>query len=63
MMSSLPPRLPSEGLIAGVIAGLAAHFRVNVKLLRLIAVVGLVAGVGSLAVVYIALWILMPTSP
>lgn len=49
-------------MIAGVIAGLAAHFRVDTKLLRVISVVALVAGAGSLAVVYIALWLLMPAA-
>jgi phage shock protein C len=57
-------RLPGEGKIAGICAGLAAYFDVDVTIVRLVWVIlSIIPGVliGGL-VAYIAAWILMPAS-
>jgi len=57
-------RLPDEGKIAGVCAGLAAYFDVDVTVVRLVWVIlSIVPGVfiGGL-VAYIAAWILTPVA-
>ena len=57
-------RLPDEGKIAGVCAGLAAYFGVDVTVVRLVWVIlSIVPGVfiGGL-VAYIAAWILTPVA-
>lgn len=53
-------RYPRAGLIAGVCAGIAAHFGWNAKLIRVLAVLGLFfGGVFPVAIVYLVLWYLM----
>ena len=57
-------RLPLEGKIAGVCAGLAAHLRVDVTVIRLAWVIlSIVPGVliGGI-IVYLAAWLLMPVN-
>ena len=57
-------RLPDEGKIAGVCAGLAAYFDVDITVVRLVWVIlSIVPGVfiGGL-VAYIAAWILAPVA-
>lgn len=46
--------------IAGVCGGVAAYLGVDANLVRLVVVLGTVLGLGSLLIVYIAAWILMP---
>lgn len=53
-------RYPREGWIAGVCEGLAVHFDWNVKLIRVLAIIGFfMSGFFPLAVVYGALWYVM----
>ncbi len=47
------------GKVGGVSAGLAAYFRVDVVLIRILFLVGLFAG-GFTLLLYIALWVLLP---
>jgi phage shock protein C len=56
-------RLVDDKKIAGVCAGLAKYFNVDVTLVRLAVITAIVfsGGIGLLA--YIAAWIIMPTEP
>lgn len=50
-----------DRLVAGVCAGLAHHLGVDVTLVRLLTVLGVVLGLGSVGVAYIVAWVLLPT--
>lgn len=53
-------RYPADGWVAGVCAGLAAHFDWNAKLLRVLFVVGLLfSGFFPVGLAYCLLWYLM----
>ncbi|MEQ1439946.1 envelope stress response membrane protein PspC [Fontimonas sp. SYSU GA230001] len=53
-------RYPQRGWVAGVCAGLAEFFDWNVKLIRVLFVVGLIfSGFFPLGVIYLVLWYLM----
>jgi phage shock protein C len=53
-------RYPSRGWVAGVCAGLAEYFDWNVRLLRVICIIGLVcSGFFPIGLIYIGLWYLM----
>ena len=58
-------RDPDRGWIAGVCVGLADYFDWNVKLIRIIFVLGLVfSGFFPMGLIYLALWYLMdPVQP
>lgn len=57
-------RVPANGWIAGVCAGLAEYFGWNVRLLRLILVVTfLCTGFASMLVVYCVLWYVLEEGP
>ena len=49
-----------DRMLGGVCAGLADYFGLDVNLVRILTVVATVLGVGSLVIVYIALWIMLP---
>lgn len=53
-------RSTDDRMIAGVCAGLAEHLGLDVTLVRVLAVVGAVFGLGSLVVAYVVAWLLMP---
>jgi phage shock protein C len=53
-------RNTEDGILGGVCAGLADYLGVDVTLLRLLAVVGAILGLGSLVVAYVVAWILIP---
>jgi phage shock protein C len=46
--------------LSGVCGGVAEYVGVDANLVRLVVVIGTIFGVGSLLVVYIAAWLLMP---
>jgi phage shock protein C len=53
-------RYPKSGWVAGVCAGLGAYFEWNVKLLRVLFLLGLiVSGFFPVGVIYLLLWYLM----
>jgi len=59
-----PLQQVSEGaVISGVCQGLARHFRVDVTLLRFIAVLLLLVTGGAMIVVYVVLMLLLPYAP
>lgn len=47
-------------MLGGVCAGLAEYAGLDVTLVRILTVVATVLGAGSLVVVYLVLWILLP---
>lgn len=53
-------RVTSESRIAGVCAGLARYFEVDVTLVRLLVVAGSLCSGGLGLLAYIAAWIIMP---
>lgn len=57
-------RYPADGWVAGVCAGLAAHFDWNAKLLRVLFLLGLIfSGFFPVGVAYCLLWYLMDEAP
>lgn len=64
MQSKSLYRLPQEGMIRGVCAGLAHYFNIPVLLVRVIAVIALFAGFfGLTIVVYLVLSFFMELAP
>lgn len=53
-------RSEDDAWISGVCGGLARYTGLDANLVRLLVVLGTVLGFGSLIVVYVAAWILMP---
>jgi phage shock protein PspC (stress-responsive transcriptional regulator) len=53
-------RKESGRMIAGVCAGLAERFAISVTVLRLAFVLGFLFSGGAAAILYVALWVIMP---
>jgi len=53
-------RRSDNRMIAGVCSGVADYLGLDVTLVRLLAVVAAIFSAGTVAVAYIAAWILMP---
>lgn len=53
-------RRSEDRMIAGVCSGVADYLGLDVTLVRLLAVVAAIFSVGTVAIAYIAAWILMP---
>ncbi|NDV82917.1 PspC domain-containing protein [Bacteroides sp. 51] len=53
-------RNPDDKILGGVIGGLAAYFGWDATLLRLVVLIILICGVGTLIPVYIVLWLVIP---
>lgn len=53
-------RRRDDRMLAGVCAGVAEHLGVDVTLVRVLTLVGTLLGFGSLLVVYVVLWLLLP---
>jgi phage shock protein C len=49
-----------NAMLGGVCSGVAAHFGLDVTLVRVLTVLGVVLGLGSLAVAYLVAWLLLP---
>lgn len=61
--ASAPKRLHrnrDDAVVAGVCAGIADYTGLDVRLVRVLTVIGVLLGLGSLAVAYIAAWVLVP---
>ncbi|QSX31244.1 MULTISPECIES: envelope stress response membrane protein PspC [Shewanella] len=57
-------RIPAEGKIAGVCAGIADYFNFETWLVRVIAVsIFLLGGSGIVLVIYVALWMILDIKP
>lgn len=55
-------RKPKEQMIAGVCAGLAEYFQLDLVIVRLIFILLLIFG-GHGLLIYVILWIIMPVEP
>lgn len=53
-------RSTSDKIIAGVCSGLAKYFDIDVNIVRAIFAIGTVLGAGSFALIYVALWVVLP---
>jgi phage shock protein C len=53
-------RSGSQKMIAGVCGGIAEYFEIDANLVRVLTVIGAFASGGTVALVYIAAWMLMP---
>jgi phage shock protein PspC (stress-responsive transcriptional regulator) len=53
-------RNPDDAMLGGVCAGVADYLGLDVTLVRVLAVLGAIFGLGSLVVAYVVAWILMP---
>jgi len=63
MERTSPPQLrrsTDDRMLAGVCAGIARYAGVDPTLVRIAAVVGLVLGFGSVGLVYLLLWVIVP---
>lgn len=56
-------RSRTDRMIGGVCGGLAEYFGIDATLVRLVAALLLVFGVGSAGLVYIIMWIVVPEKP
>ena len=55
-------RIPSEGMIGGVCAGLAEYFSVDPTIVRLIFVLLFLGGSAGFWI-YVIMWLIMPVKP
>ena len=53
-------RNSQDAMLGGVCSGLADHFGLDVTLVRVLTVLGVVFGFGSVAVAYVVAWVLLP---
>jgi phage shock protein C len=53
-------RTTDDAMIGGVCAGVADYLGLDVTLVRVLAVLGAIFGLGSLVVAYVVAWLLMP---
>jgi phage shock protein PspC (stress-responsive transcriptional regulator) len=53
-------RNTGDAMIGGVCAGVADYLGLDVTLVRVLAVLGAIFGLGSLVVAYVVAWLLMP---
>ena len=49
-----------NAMLGGVCSGVADYFGLDVTLVRVLTVLGVVFGLGSVAVAYIVAWVLLP---
>lgn len=53
-------RSRDDRVVAGVCAGLARHLGLDPTLVRVLTVLGVVFGLGSVALVYLVAWLVVP---
>lgn len=53
-------RSSDDKMVAGVCGGLAKHLGVDPTLVRLLTVLGVVFGFGSVAIAYLIAWVVLP---
>jgi phage shock protein PspC (stress-responsive transcriptional regulator) len=56
-------RSPDDRWIAGVCGGLAEYTGVDATLIRVVLLVATVLGAGSLVLIYLICWLLIPQAP
>lgn len=52
-----------NGKVAGVCAGIANYFNIEVWLVRIVAITAIIFGHGFIAVLYIAMWVILDEKP
>ncbi len=64
MTSTNPPkefvRSDSQKMVAGVCGGIGEYFGIDANLVRVLTVLGTVVSGGTVALIYLAAWMLMP---
>ena len=53
-------RSRDDRMVAGVCAGVADYFGVDVTLVRLVTVLGAIFGIGTFVLAYVVAWLLLP---
>lgn len=53
-------RSDSQKLLAGVCGGIAEYFDIDVNLVRVLTAIGALVSFGTVVLVYLAAWMLMP---
>jgi phage shock protein C len=53
-------RSRTNSMLGGVCGGIAEYAGIDANLVRLLVVIGTILGFGSLIIVYVAAWLLMP---
>ncbi|ORI17948.1 PspC family transcriptional regulator [Rhodococcus sp. 1163] len=65
MTSTNPPkefvRSDSQKMVAGVCGGIGEYFGIDANLVRVLTVLGTVVSGGTVALIYLAAWMLMPS--
>ncbi len=65
MTSTNPPkefvRSDTQKMIAGVCGGVGEYFGIDANLVRVLTVLGTVVSGGTVALIYLAAWMLMPS--
>ena len=56
-------RSRDEKWIAGICGGIAEHTGIHPTLIRVVLVVATILGAGSLIVIYLICWVIIPKSP
>ncbi|NKR48159.1 PspC domain-containing protein [Rhodococcus hoagii] len=54
-------RSSSQRMLSGVCGGIAEYFGIDVNLVRVAAVVGAFVSLGTVALIYLAAWMIMPS--
>lgn len=54
-------RSSSQHMLSGVCGGIAEYFGIDVNLVRVAAVVGAFVSFGTVALIYLAAWMIMPS--
>ncbi|MDJ0359021.1 PspC domain-containing protein [Rhodococcus sp. H29-C3] len=65
MTSTNPPkefvRSDSQKMVTGVCGGIGEYFGIDANLVRVLTVLGTVVSGGTVALIYLAAWMLMPS--
>ena len=63
MTSRTLTRSRDDKWIAGICGGIAEHTGIDATLIRVLLVIGTILGAGSLVVVYLICWVIIPKTP
>jgi phage shock protein PspC (stress-responsive transcriptional regulator) len=63
MTSRKLTRSRDDKWIAGICGGIAEHTGLDATLIRVLLIIGTILGAGSLVVVYLICWVIIPKTP
>ena len=63
MTSRKLTRSRDDKWIAGICGGIAEHTGIDPTLIRVVLVIATILGAGSLIVIYLVCWVIIPTAP